>query len=55
MSLCRTDYAVQQTGSVLQLPEVVAIVQIWRMAKKNESAAAAGAATAAGGRVRRLG
>ncbi len=42
------DYALQQSGSVLRLPEVVAIVQIWRMTKKNESAAAAGAATAAG-------
>jgi hypothetical protein len=42
------DFVVQQTGTVLVLPEIVAIVQTWRMIKKNESAAAAGGVAAAG-------
>jgi uncharacterized protein YxjI len=41
------DYAVQQTRPVLDLAEVVALVQTWRMVRKND-AAAAGAAGAAG-------
>jgi hypothetical protein len=48
MSFRPHDYAVQQTGTLLRLPEIVAIVQIWRTVKKSESASAAGAVTAAG-------
>ena len=48
MSFRPHDYVVKQTGTLLGLPEIVAIVQVWRMVKKNESAAAVGAATAAG-------
>ena len=48
MSFRPHDYVVKQTGTLLRLPEIVAIVQVWRMVKKNDSAAAIGAATAAG-------
>ena len=47
LSLRPYEYAVQQRGNRLSLPEVLAVVQIWRlMRKRDDSAAAAGATTA---------
>ena len=40
-------FGVQQTGGRLTLAEVVALVQVWRLLRKNEDAAAAGGAVAA--------
>ena len=51
LSLRPHDYAVQQAPGTLQLPEVVALVQIWRMTTKEESATAAGGAVAGGAAV----
>ncbi len=51
LSLRPHDYAVQQTPGTLQLPEVVALVQIWRTTMKEESATAAGGAVAGGAAV----
>ena len=39
LSIHPHDYAVQQTGPVFDLAEMVAVVQIWRMVKKQEGAA----------------
>jgi hypothetical protein len=47
VSFRQHDYAVVQTRPVFQLPEIVALVQIWRMVRKNDAATASGAAGAA--------
>jgi hypothetical protein len=44
VSFRQHDYAVVQTRPVFQLPEIVALVQIWRMVRKNDAATASGAA-----------
>jgi hypothetical protein len=48
VSFRQHDYAVVQPRPVLQLPELVALVQIWRMVRKSDAAAAAGGVAAAG-------
>jgi hypothetical protein len=50
-SLRRRGYAVHQAPGTLQLPEVVALVQIWRATMEEESATAAGGAVAGGAAV----
>jgi hypothetical protein len=44
LSFRQHDYAVAQARPVFGLPEIVALVQIWRMVRKNEASAAAGSA-----------
>ena len=46
LSLRPYDFAVRQSQGGFSLPEIVALVQIWRMVRKSEDAAAAGAVTA---------
>jgi len=46
LSLRPYDFAVRQSQGGFSLPETVALVQIWRMVRKSEDAAAAGAVTA---------
>jgi uncharacterized protein YxjI len=41
LSLRAHDYAVQQTSRVFQLDELIALVQIWRMAQKGDSSTTA--------------
>lgn len=48
LSLGPHDYAVHQAPGTFRLPEVVALVQIWRTTVEEESATAAGAAVAGG-------
>lgn len=43
------DFAVQQVRPALRLPEIVALVQTWRMVRKSEDAAAAGGGAAMAG------